>query len=945
MNLNTPNFPTTRCRVAGLTSARRTGLLAAGLFSAALACAQTAPATGVTPRPKEEVLELSPFVVASDRDEGWVAASTLAGNRTNTELANVPASIDAITAEFMQDFGVYTLEDTAKWIANVDVVDQHETGAEEQRVAFRGMQLGGLESPQSSRNFFTWLTPTDAYNIDRIDFSKGSNSLMFGDSNPGGMATTYTKRARFGKNSGKVTFGLDSFGSHRVQVDINRKLGDKLALRVNLVDRDDKSYLDFAHSSLRAAHGAISFRPFARTQLRFEAEHGRFERKRASNTLSIRELSAPGLGFSTVNRWFVTSDGEIRLVTTANTSATDRSGAAGDQLSLMEGQAQTVLLMNRVGNANVASGQTVGFQGYNRDINLRGTTDFLDRPYNNWTGYVEQRIGRMDIELAFNHQEQQQERIDGTFGATVSVDRNGRPFVETDLDRKSFGNDSDTFRASLSYPFEIGKWTKQFLVVAAETQRNTLINFRENLSNFAALNGGPGNIANHRVRVRAYLDDPDFPSPAFWEQFRPENLPVTSTFRADWYSTTSAALPFVDIRYAKSQSASLAGTYWGDRIHTLVGVRRDKFDRKRITDLPVDSIGQTVFLGFPDEAPEAYTYDPAFDLTSTTYTAGAVVEVIPGTNLYATRAESFRWQAATDFTGEALGPIEGETLEAGVKTTLFGRKLYANLGVYRTDRSNSRYLWTPNVLTAAEMEDLFNPNSLLPSSPDYFVPAAGLNSEARTFRATERAEGFEATFQLQRMHGFQARLTFSHNKLGVIRDTAQFRALTEAAVARTTAALAPGGNPALAESQSLINDAQAIIAANEGLEIVTGSRSTVNRINWALDYQFPKDGFLKGTRLAVYGNWRDKYVIELIGATAFKDGATHPVGAYIIHQRKLFGRSCNFRLGFRNLLDLENSDDMRIVGVVRTDANGVPTDYNYRYVTPASVEFSTTVDF
>ena len=48
----------------------------------------------------------------------------------------------------------------------------------------------------SSRNFFTWYVPSDAYNVERFDFNKGSNSLMFGDSNPGGQATIYTKRAR-----------------------------------------------------------------------------------------------------------------------------------------------------------------------------------------------------------------------------------------------------------------------------------------------------------------------------------------------------------------------------------------------------------------------------------------------------------------------------------------------------------------------------------------------------------------------------------------------------------------------------------------------------------------------------------------------------------------------------------------------------------------------------
>lgn len=315
-----------------------------------------------------------------------------------------------------------------------------------------------------------------------------------------------------------------------------------------------------------------------------------------------------------------------------------------------------------------------------------------------------------------------------------------------------------------------------------------------------------------------------------------------------------------------------------------------------------------------------------------------------GFNVYATHAESFRWQAATDFTGKALGPIEGETREAGIKTALLDDRLFLNLGVYRTERGNSRYLWTPNVLSATEMEDLFNPNNLTPSSPGYFHPADGFNNEFRTLRAAERAEGFETTLQLKRIHGFQARLTYSHNKLGVVRDISLFRELTEAAVARTNAALAPGGDPSLAEDQTFINDALTIIAANETVQAVTGNRSAVDIVSWALDYEFGREGVLKGTRIGLNGNWRGDYNIEIIGTEIFKGAATHPVSAYIIHRRELFGRKCYFRLGLRNLIDLENSSDLRVSGVARTDANGVPTDYNYRYVTPFSADFSVTID-
>ena len=77
----------------------------------------------------------------------------------------------------------------------------------------------------------------------------------------------------------------------------------------------------------------------------------------------------------------------------------------------------------------------------------------------------------------------------------------------------------------------------------------------------------------------------------------------------------------------------------------------------------------------------------------------------------------------------------------------------------------------------------------------------------------------------------------------------------------------------------------------------------------------------------------------------YRGGARHPVGAYIMHQRKLFGRNTSFRLGFRNIIDLENNDDMRIAGVRAVDANGTPSNYIYRYITPFSADFSVTLEF
>ncbi|HEY9154392.1 MAG TPA: hypothetical protein VIM69_04635, partial [Opitutaceae bacterium] len=77
-------------------------LLPCALMHAQSATSPTKPAT--TPD-AEETIVLSPFEVTSSNDEGYAAATTLAGNRLNTELRDVGSSITVVTSQFLRDTG------------------------------------------------------------------------------------------------------------------------------------------------------------------------------------------------------------------------------------------------------------------------------------------------------------------------------------------------------------------------------------------------------------------------------------------------------------------------------------------------------------------------------------------------------------------------------------------------------------------------------------------------------------------------------------------------------------------------------------------------------------------------------------------------------------------------------------------------------------------------
>lgn len=145
--------------------------------------------------PAERPIELSPFVVSTNNDSGWLAGNTMLASRTNQPLKDTPVTIEALTTEFLLDVGAFDAMSAAEWIANATVSTENSgvgstlnpTGTEPppdtNRFAFRGIPNEG----GPTRNLFRWYVPSDTYNVERIDFGRGSNTLLFGDREPGGQ--------------------------------------------------------------------------------------------------------------------------------------------------------------------------------------------------------------------------------------------------------------------------------------------------------------------------------------------------------------------------------------------------------------------------------------------------------------------------------------------------------------------------------------------------------------------------------------------------------------------------------------------------------------------------------------------------------------------------------------------------------------------------------------
>ena len=907
------------------------------VLTAVIAVVPRSPgAQPTSPPPTEEVVALSPFTVSETDDKSWLATTTLIGSRTNQDLAKLPVTVDVITAEFMRDLGAFNMEDAAQYVAGVNVTPRLESRNDD-RITYRGLSGGG-----SSRNFFTWFVPSDAYNVERFDFNKGSNSLMFGDSNPGGQATIYTKRAR-SRNMEELFASVGSYDAYRVQLDVNRRIRDNFFVRLNLVNRRNKTYVKGTNDVFRAGDLALTYEPFKTTTIRVELERGETHRIRADSALAINDVAAAGRGFSGNNQWYYTSDGEIfQRTTTFPVLATDRSGPSGNQVSLLQGQTQAVRLPN---------GTFKTFSGFDKYTNMLGTVDYNNRIFNVANVTLEQRIGKLAIEVAFNQQFQHEDRNDNSFGTSqtppvLSVDSAGRPYIEESIGGaafKIFGNVVKAGRIAAVYPFDFGRWGKQLLVVTALKQRDMKLSRRTGLANEL----GTGTYVNNGVRLRAYLDDPAFGTTAFWDQFLLPNLKTTPTFKPVIYESTTITGPYVDIRYAQTQTASLSGEYFGGRVHSLVGMSWNRLARKipKEATYATDARGNFRHPGMPWDNPGAYEYDPRFDLAATSQMAGLTVSILRGDainmNVYGVNSESFNWQSRQVFFGPDIGPVRGKTKEVGLKGDVFQRKLTYTLGFYDIKRVNAAYAWLPDSLSLTQLEDLINPNNILPADPRYVTVVNGLNNERRTVNSNEQSRGVEFTLQGQRWLGLQTRVSFSATRVRAQANFSQFRAYLTAAEERTTAANAPGGDPTMAELPAVLTNARTVLGANTLTDAVAGRRSSPYTGSIVLDYQAP---WVRGLRAGLSGVYGPDYNVAIFDGVSYKAGASFPLSGYLLYDRRVLNKYfTTFRLGLQNIYDVVNGNSRyRITGATSFNTTAKRPNYIYRYADPTTWSFSVT---
>lgn len=233
----------------------------------------------------EDVFELSPFVVDTSEDVGYLATNAVSGTSLNTAIRDLPMPIEVVSAEFLEDTAAIDFEDIFQYTSGVftsqfveassvsrsgsntpganQSFSQDRSPSSASGVGGRystGIIIRGFNTPFQNRDGFRFggtIAPhgvnfggnADSLNIERVEVVKGPNSLLYGIGVLSGIANIVPKRPL---HDPRTTLGLSvaTDDKYRGTLDTTGPLakdlfGGRLAYRFATAHEDNGDWTDF----------------------------------------------------------------------------------------------------------------------------------------------------------------------------------------------------------------------------------------------------------------------------------------------------------------------------------------------------------------------------------------------------------------------------------------------------------------------------------------------------------------------------------------------------------------------------------------------------------------------------------------------------------------------------------------------------------------------------
>ena len=683
----------------------------------------------------KDTITLTPFEVSVDLSDTYEATNTNSVTGTNTPLNKTPLDAKVFNRQMLDDMGAVDMTDMLWKLGGLGpaVINSGEDVrgmVEGDRQDPKSMSMRGLQINNPRRDGFLRSDTTllDTFDIERVEAIGGSNSLLFGSGDAGGVITSASKRAYVNRRPTATISAMgDSEGSRRYTLDA--QWGFKyFGLRVNGVRDDTKYFRPGLNRTAEGIHIAATVQPWKRLQIR-----GEF-RDYSRDTVFAQAVTvrAP-LTWVLPNG--VRVDNQTSRYLVAFPESAQITGGAFDLNTVDSaiGPYHRDFYFNKiksvVAEATLAEGLAIQLRyGHDARVNdaPRASSTTVFAPGATGNNYVDPVTGQVGQQWAFN----------------------------TSLVATPFWTGARGYRAALAYQKDLGKWFGRHQASLFRQDMESWVNqmtmrfyetdssgsIIQNLANIT--NAESGRTAMPVAWARAFPDaiiggqdwrvdtirHPNGRTYRFAPQVYSGAVPATATnpmgLSGGVNATTgnpSNTSYLMDDTNETSWGASLFSEWWRGKIDTMAGLRRE------------EATGLRKALGVK-RGPISYD----------SVNLGAVVDTpikdLRASFNYASNGK-INFDTTRDIYNEPLPPGKGVSRDIGLKFDLFGRRLSGNLNYYVSEAQN---------FTAS----IPNRNDLDPE---------GINGRngGSAYTFSKKSDGYNLTLSARPTRNWEVRLSFA----------------------------------------------------------------------------------------------------------------------------------------------------------------------------------------
>ncbi len=211
-------------------------------------------------------------MVTGDRPGSrYVVPNATTATRTDTPLRDIPQSIQVVPRQMIEDQQAVSLEDTLRNVSGVRPANNNANVSNQATFHLRGFEQSSL-----FRNGFPTRSNSliEVAGIERIEVLKGPASVLYGQSEPGGIINIVTKKP-LENPFYSLNFQIGSYQLYRPTLDISGPLTEdkRVLYGLNVAYTNSGSFRDFIDSESIYVSPILTFKLSDRTRLTIDLEY------------------------------------------------------------------------------------------------------------------------------------------------------------------------------------------------------------------------------------------------------------------------------------------------------------------------------------------------------------------------------------------------------------------------------------------------------------------------------------------------------------------------------------------------------------------------------------------------------------------------------------------------------------------------------------------------